>query len=134
MGLLDMAEQAMGGGQGGGNAALMSEVLSLVNNHPGGIGGLLSSFEQQGLGGVASSWVGNGANQPVSGQAVQNVLGNDAIAGLAAKLGISPAIASTAVSAILPQVVDHLTPGGQVPAAGSNLMQMGEGLLKSFMK
>src|ERR1700724_3778145 len=101
MGLFEMAEQALGGGGQGGNAALVGAVLSAVSNHPGGLGGLLQSFEQQGLGGAVSSWVGSGPNQPVSGQQVQSVLGDDAIAAIAAKLGISPAIASTAVSAML---------------------------------
>ncbi len=134
MGLFEMAEQALGGAGQGGNAALVGAVLSAVSNHPGGLGGLLQSFEQQGLGGAVSSWVGSGPNQPVSGQQVQSVLGNDAIAGIAAKLGISPAIASTAISAMLPGLIDHLTPGGQVPAAGSNILEMGESLLKGLMK
>jgi len=95
---------------------------------------LLQSFEQQGLGGAVASWVGNGPNQPVSAQAVQNVLGNDAIGGIASKLGISPQIAGTAVSAMLPGLIDHLTPNGQMPAGGTNLMEMGESLLKGFMK
>ena len=91
----------------------------MVNSYPGGIGGLVSAFEKSGLGGVASSWVGTGANQPVSPQQVQNGLGNQAIQDVAAKLGVSPDIASTVVSQLLPHVVDHLTPNGQIPSAGA---------------
>lgn len=134
MSLFDMAEQALGGTGQGGNAALVGAVLSAVSNHPGGLGGLLQSFEQQGLGGAVASWVGNGPNQQVSGQQVQTVLGNDVIAGIASKLGISPTVASSAVSAMLPGLIDHLTPNGQVPTGGSNLMEIGEGLLKGLMK
>ena len=52
MSLLDVAGQLMGSGAQGGNAALLQTVLSMVNNHPGGLPGLVQSFEQQGLGGV----------------------------------------------------------------------------------
>jgi uncharacterized protein YidB (DUF937 family) len=86
------------------------------------------------LGGVVQSWVGNGQNQPVSGEQVQNVLGNDKVQEVASKLGISASEASSAIAQVLPHVVDHLTPNGQVPASGSNLMEMGEGLLRSFLK
>ena len=134
MSLLDVAGQLMGSGAQGGNAALLQTVLSMVNNHPGGLQGLVQSFEQQGLGGVVQSWVGNGQNQPVSGEQVQNVLGNDKVQEVASKLGISAGEASSAIAQVLPHVVDHLTPNGQVPASGSNLMEMGEGLLRSFLK
>jgi uncharacterized protein YidB (DUF937 family) len=134
MSLLDLAEQLLGSRAQGGNAALLQTVLSMVNNHPGGLPGLVQSFEQQGLGGVVQSWVGNGQNQPVSGEQVQNVLGNDKVQEVASKLGISASEASSAIAQVLPHVVDHLTPNGQVPASGSNLMEMGEGLLRSFLK
>jgi uncharacterized protein YidB (DUF937 family) len=134
MSILDMAGQLMGGGAQGGNAAILQAVLGMVNNHPGGISGLVQSFEQQGLGGVVQSWIGSGQNQPVSGEQVQSALGSDKIQEVAAKLGISPVAASSTVAQYLPQVVDHLTPNGQTPPNGSNLMEMGESLFKSFLK
>jgi hypothetical protein len=51
MSLLDTASQFIGGQQGG-NSALLTTVLSMVNSHPGGLSGLVQSFEQQGLGGA----------------------------------------------------------------------------------
>jgi len=136
MSLLDMAGQLLGGGQqqGGNNANVLMEVMSMVNNHPGGLPGLVQGFEQNGLGGVVNSWVSTGANQPVDGNQVQNVLGGEQIQNLAAKLGVSPEMASMMAAQVLPQIVNHLTPNGQVPSSGSNLMELGEGLLKSFMK
>jgi uncharacterized protein YidB (DUF937 family) len=137
MSLLDLATQALGGANspGGSNAAI-GAVVNLVQCYPGGIGGLLGAFEKSGLGGVASSWVGTGANQQVSPQQVQSGLGNQAIQDVAAKLGVSPDIASGVVAQLLPHVVDHLTPGGQVPAAGagnSNMLDMGESILKGLL-
>jgi uncharacterized protein YidB (DUF937 family) len=133
MSLFDMASEVMGGQGGTQNA--MSAVLSMVNGHPGGLPGLISAFEQNGLGGAVSSWVAPGTpNQAVSGQQVQGALGNDQIQAVAAKLGIPPEMASTVIAQMLPGIIDHLTPNGQVPSGGSNLMEMGEGLLKNFLK
>ncbi len=135
MSLLDIAAQALGGANtpGASNAAI-SEVMNMVNGYPGGIGGLVGAFEKNGLGGVASSWVGTGANQAVTPQQVQTGLGSDAISSMAAKLGVSPAIASGVVAQLLPHVVDHMTPGGQVPpAGGTDMMSMGENILKGLL-
>jgi uncharacterized protein YidB (DUF937 family) len=134
MSLLDIAEQALGGANAqGGSTAAIGEVMNLVNSYPGGVGGLVSCFEKNGLGGVASSWVGGGANQPVTPAQVQSGLGSQAISDMAAKLGVSPAVASGVVAQLLPHVVDHMTPGGQIPAGGGNMMEMGESILKGLL-
>ena len=133
MSLLDMAGELMGG-QGGNNQNALSAVLSMVNSHPGGLPGLVSAFEQNGLGGAVSSWVSNGPNQPVSGQQVQGALGSAQIQEVATKLGIPPEMASGVVAQMLPGIIDHLTPNGQLPASGSNVMELCEGLLKNFVK
>jgi uncharacterized protein YidB (DUF937 family) len=133
MSLFDMAEQMLAG-QGGGNQNALGAVMNMVNNHPGGLPGLVSAFEQNGLGGAMSSWVSNGPNQAVSGQQVQGVMGTNAINEIAAKLGVPPEMASGIVAQVLPGIINHLTPNGQVPSSGSNLMELGEGLLKNFMK
>jgi uncharacterized protein YidB (DUF937 family) len=134
MSLLDLAGQFLGGGQQGVNATVLSTVLQMVNNHPGGLPGLVSSFEQQGLGGLVSSWVGTGPNEPIAPQQVQNAVGAGPIQNVAAKLGISNDDASAKIARLLPGIIDHLTPNGQMPASGSNILEMGEGLLKNFMK
>jgi uncharacterized protein YidB (DUF937 family) len=135
MSLLDIAEQALGGANSpGGSTAAISEVMNLVNSYPGGVGGLVGAFEKNGLGGVASSWVGSGANQPVTVQQVQTGVGPDAISSIASKLGVSPDMASGVLAQLLPHVIDHMTPGGQVPAAGGgDMMSMGESILKGLL-
>jgi len=133
MSLLDLAEQALGGANPqGGNSAAISAVMNLVNSYPGGVGGLVGAFEKNGLGGVASSWVSTGPNQPVSPQEVQSGIGNEAVGDVAAKLGVSPEIASGVVAQLLPHVINHLTPEGQVPAESANILESCEGLLKAF--
>lgn len=123
MGLLDELGSAGGtlGGQGqggGGQAGPMGAVLQMLQSRPGGMGGVLSSFEQGGLGGVAQSWIGGGQNQPVSPGQVQSALGPDAVGDVASRLGVSHEEAAGHLSQFLPQIMEHLSPGGQVPADG----------------
>ena len=158
MGLLDsvlgsvlggqQAQAGSGGGVGGlggiggllgmacSNPQLLQAVTGMLGNDGGhgGLGGLIAKFQQAGLGDVVGSWVGSGQNQPVSGAQLTDVLGPDAISGLAQKLGVSPDAAAGQLSNILPGLVDHLTPQGQAPAGGlgnaGDLMGMLGGLLQ----
>jgi uncharacterized protein YidB (DUF937 family) len=121
MGLFDsIAGQVLGqltqGNEGVGG--VMQAVGGLINNQPGGLQGLVQAFEQQGLGGVVASWVGTGQNLPISAEQIQAVLGNQQVAAIAQSLGFSPQEASAKLAEFLPQVVDKLTPNGQVPEGG----------------
>jgi uncharacterized protein YidB (DUF937 family) len=137
MGLLDNLESmAMGqmtgsNNAGSGNAA--SEILQMIQNHPGGISGLVQSFHNNGLGGLVNSWISTGQNQPINATQIEQVLGSSQVQALAQKLGIDPNQASSLLSQMLPNVIDKLSPNGAVPNQ-SNLMQMGESLLASFQK
>lgn len=134
MGFLDDVVNAAGAGQSQSNPQsnqMIGHVLDMIKNHPGGISGLVESFKQQGLGGIVSSWIGTGQNQPVSGDQLQAVLGSSQVAALAAKVGISPDQAKAALSQILPQVIDKLSPQGQLPQG--NLLEAAMGMLKNKM-
>jgi len=121
MGLLDNVIGALGSqapGGGGGQGDILGAIVGMLGQQGGGLGGLaglVQKFEQAGLGDVAKSWVGTGANQPVTPDQLGGVLGNDAVAGFARQLGIDPKDALGQLSQMLPQVVDKLTPQGQVP-------------------
>ena len=105
----------------------------MIQNQPGGLQGLVQLFHEKGLGGVASSWVGTGPNAPVTSDEIHQVLGSDQVKALAAKAGISPEIAGSAIAQLLPSIVDKLTPNGQVPADNS-VMDMVSGLLQNLKK
>jgi len=128
----DLIGKATGGGTTGGGG-LAASLLEMLNNRPGGIAGLVQSFQEKGLGGIASSWVGTGENKPVSADQVQQVLGDDEIQDFAEKSGVPPEEASSQLAQLLPGVVDRLTPNGEVPQ-GSDLMSTGMGLLKGLFK
>jgi uncharacterized protein YidB (DUF937 family) len=86
-------------------------------NEGGGLTAVLQQLEAKGLGQVAQSWVGTGANLPISPEQLKTALGSDWLQQVAAKLGVSPEVLSSHLSEILPKIVDRLTPDGQLPAA-----------------
>jgi uncharacterized protein YidB (DUF937 family) len=78
----------------------------------------MQRFQSQGLGDIFQSWVGKGSNQPISPDQLQNALGSDQVKSLAEKAGIPAETLSQKLSEHLPQLIDKLTPNGEVPAGG----------------
>jgi|ERR1017187_1950927 uncharacterized protein YidB (DUF937 family) len=68
----------------------MATVVSGLLEKHGGVQGIVAQTEQQGLGGTVKSWVGMDANLPICPAQVHQAFGADAIAALAAKLGVHP--------------------------------------------
>lgn len=132
MGLLDDVLKAGTGtapAAEGSQSSLASAALSMLSsNESGGIPGLAQQFAAQGLGHVVSSWIGTGRNLPISPEQLKSVLGSEQVQAIAAKAGISPEAASTGLARLLPQLVDNLTPNGEVPQG--DLVSKGLELLK----
>jgi uncharacterized protein YidB (DUF937 family) len=132
----DLARTALGSLTGntapGGGNPLMQIAGELITNHSSGNGlsGLLQQLTQGGLGAQAASWVGTGENQPVSGEQIHQALGAEQIGALAQKVGLPPGQVSAALAQFLPQIVDRLTPHGQVPQSGGLESALG-GVLQS---
>ena len=121
MGILDEIIKGVGSKilGGAGQSALLDQVLSLVNNpQTGGLSGMVEQFTTKGLGGLVSSWIGTGENQPVSGEQIEQTFGSEKIREIAQKLGISGTDASGGLAALLPQIIDKLTPDGKLPEGG----------------
>ncbi len=122
-------------GGAGGLGALLPVVVGMLANDGkmGGLGGLMEKFNQAGLGDQMKSWVGTGANAPVTGDQIGSVLGGDVLGDLASKLGMSQGDAAGSLAQMLPGLIDKLTPNGQAPAGGlgnsGDLMGMLGGLL-----
>jgi uncharacterized protein YidB (DUF937 family) len=109
----------LGGGLGGG--ALAAIALQMLQQG-GGISGIVDKFRASGLGAQADSWVGTGANMPVSADQISSVLGEGGLGQLAGKFGLSPDQASGGLAQLLPQLVDKMTPAGQVPENQQDLI------------
>ena len=102
------------GGSGLGKSAMMALAFQLLQQN-GGISGVVDKFRASGLGQHADSWVGTGANMPVSADQITNVLGGGGLAQLASKAGLSPEQASGGLAQLLPELVNQMTPAGHVP-------------------
>ena len=117
IGALGQSQQGGGGGQ----ADLLGAVIGMLGQSGGqggglgGLAGLVNKMQQSGLGDVANSWVGTGENQAIAPDQLGNVLGGDMISGLSKQLGMNQGDLLGQLSQMLPQVVDKLTPNGQVP-------------------
>ena len=106
-------------GMGGEQAGLVSGVLDLLQKEPGGgLSGLVQLLQANGLGDVVASWVGTGANLPISAAQIQEALGADRIQHLAERIGVSPDSVASKLAAVLPGAIDQLTPDGTLPEAG----------------
>jgi uncharacterized protein YidB (DUF937 family) len=97
-------------------AEMLTVVEGVLDKH-GGVAGVVSQFEKQGLGATVKSWVGTGPNQPISPDQVQQALGADSVSQLAAKAGVGVKDLLSKLSTALPQAIDKLTPSGTVPKA-----------------
>jgi len=131
MGLMDevlaMAAGSSGTAQGD-HATALSAILSYVNSpQVGGIAGLQRMFQQGGLGNIVSSWISSGQNLPISASQLQNVLHSGALQQAAQQSGMDTSTLATAMSSLLPHLVDKLTPNGQVPDANA-LQQLLKGM------
>jgi len=134
MGLFDTIVGAISSAQSntsGSQGDLLNSVIGLVNNSEGGLSGLLQKFEASGLKEQVASWVSTGSNLPISAEHIQSALGSSTIQDIASKLGIDASSAASGLASLLPQVVDKLTPDGNLPS-GNNVGQLLSGLSGLF--
>jgi uncharacterized protein YidB (DUF937 family) len=133
MGLLDGLLGNMLGGLLGGSSAqqqspLVQIALQMLQQH-GGIEGLLGKFQQAGYAEQAQSWVSTGQNQPISADALQQVLGRGQLGQIAQQLGIGQGEVAGGLASVLPQIIDRLTPHGHVPENSSDLVSQALAML-----
>ncbi|MCW5654775.1 YidB family protein [Hydrogenophaga sp.] len=128
MGLLDSligaaAQAGLGAPQGqnttntpgGLDPQMLVALLGTLLNNAGGLQGVLARLQSGGLGDAVQSWIGTGANQPVSGEQLGGALGPELLDMVARQLGSSPQQASGTLADLLPGLIDQLTPQGRMP-------------------
>ena len=113
-----------GESRGGAGNILLQLGLSMLQQN-GGLEGVLGKFRQAGMGAQADSWVSTGPNMNISPDQLQEVLGSGALSDIASKLGMSEDQAGSAMSQVLPELVDQLTPQGQVTDQSNNSIAEG---------
>jgi uncharacterized protein YidB (DUF937 family) len=93
---------------------LLDLAMHFVQNYPGGLAGLVQQFTNAGYGQQARSWVGTGQNMPISTDDLLQVLGQGHVQSIEQRTGLSAQAASGGLAALLPMLVDQLTPQGHV--------------------
>ncbi len=113
MGIFDsLKENAANRIEGEAAQGLGSKVFSMF----GGLHNVVNLFHEKGLGDIASSWVSNGPNKPVSPDQVEHVFGSEKLQQIASQAGVSKDEVRNQLAQHLPQVVDRATPDGKLPA------------------
>ncbi len=89
-------------------------------NAPAGsiLGGLTDLIGKLSAGGVApqvNSWVGHGPNEPVPPGQLGSALGQNVLAELSQRTGMSQQELLNQLATVLPQIINHLTPNGRMP-------------------
>ena len=122
-GFLSQALGSLLGNSGQATGALPAVLAQMLGGKEGTSGGGLAELMQQleagGLGEQIKSWIGTGPNQPVTGQQIAAAMPADRMQSLAQQLGLPPEAASGLLAQVLPHAVDHATPNGTLPDAGS---------------
>jgi uncharacterized protein YidB (DUF937 family) len=117
-----------GGGSGGGANQIVGMLLPAVTGMlaGGGLNRLMSGMQSAGLEDKAKSWISHGANASISPDEVKQVVGQNQIADVAARAGVSHDEAAALIAQALPAVVDHVTPDGTVPDAAAVDQSLGK--------
>ena len=132
MGLLDgLLENVLGVGAQQSQGSMLQVAMQVLQQN-GGLPGIISKFEHGGMADHVGSWVGTGANMPISGAQLQEILGSGSIGEIAQRLGLSHGDASSGLAQMLPQVVDKLTPEGQVPPDHDDIVARARALLEQM--
>jgi uncharacterized protein YidB (DUF937 family) len=141
MGILDtvlgvikgqVADSAAPGAAAGGAGDLLDSVIGMITDpKSGGLTGLIDKLTQGGLAEQVSSWISTGKNLPVSAEQIHEVLGSSFVQGLAEKVGLDPKDIAGSLSKLLPQMIDKLTPDGELPG-DNKLLEAGLAGLKNL--
>lgn len=127
MGFFDQVSELLQGGDFDKYQAILDWV-----NAQGGVESVLNKFHEQGMGETISSWLSPSAgNNPITAEDILSVLGSPAIAQLGEKLGIDVHQASDLLAKLLPQIIDALSPTGEIQAnSGNDLIAQGLAMIK----
>ncbi|CAM3342377.1 YidB family protein [Asticcacaulis taihuensis] len=108
---MSLLNDMLGGASAPGGLDL-DQLASHLGN--GGLEGIVAKFQQGGMTEIVQSWIGTGGNLPISSEQITAVLGSEQVQSLTHALGID----SSQLAHALPGLIDHLTPGGQLPQGG----------------
>ncbi len=115
MDFMNLAKGMLAQKLGGNSDAIGGVMDSLIGGgDKADVGGLLETLKAKGLGDVAESWLGDGANKEISAEELKGALGESEVAAAAEKLGTDEASLLDTLKEALPQLVDKSSSGGSL--------------------
>lgn len=133
MGILDTVEGLAGQKGSNANPQMAHGIMQALDEHPGGLAGVLESFRNNGMDQHMQNW-SSGQQKTASPEQIQQGLGNTGlIERVAQKSGVSPEIAKVAMAAMLSMVISHFTQGGQQAVPQSGFGGMASQVLGRFL-
>ena len=115
-------------GAGAGANPLLNIAFQLMQQQ-GGLQGLLGTLSQGGMQKQAESWVSQGQNQGVSGDLLKSVLGSGVLGNLGAQHGMNANEVSSGLASMLPELINQMTPQGNVPSNANDMISQAMGML-----
>jgi uncharacterized protein YidB (DUF937 family) len=135
MSFLDEIGKQLGAAvQGSGADSGVLHVIRALMSQEGGLDRLLTRFRQGGLETAVQSWLGTGANLPVSAEQIAQLLGSTQLAAIARQIGLDPQQVSSGIPQHLPGLVDRLSPEGRLQSDRSDLLAQRASLLGSLLR
>jgi len=117
------------------SATAASALSGLMGDGQGNfdLAGLASKMASTGdLGGIVSSWLGDGANSAISADSIVGLLGDSRVSDFAAQLGTDKDSAAAGLADVLPQLMDKASSGGSLLDSAGGLGGL-MGAAKSFL-
>jgi uncharacterized protein YidB (DUF937 family) len=112
LGLGDVLKNLLGQAESAGLPAMINSILAQTQYHD--LNGLVAALEKGGLGAQVQSWLGPGANQPITADQLKAVLGNSQVQDFARRLGLPVDEALKLMAQYLPDIVDKASPNGAI--------------------
>ncbi len=132
MGLLDglesMAASALGQ-SGNPTAKIAGSLMQALEEHPGGLQGVMDGMKQNGIDPQAIAAGGSAS----ATQIAQGLQGSPLVAMVAEKAGVSPEVAQELMSTVLPLVLSHFTQGGTAAPPDGGFAGLAGSLLSKFL-
>jgi uncharacterized protein YidB (DUF937 family) len=99
---------------------LLSMLLSLIfDEKRGGFAGFIDRFRSKGMTELVTSWLGNSENRSLTQAQLESALGPQVLQQMASRLDLAPGALNTALTHLLPSVIDKLSPDGRLPSRAS---------------
>jgi uncharacterized protein YidB (DUF937 family) len=121
------------GGLAGNRGLLLAMLLPYAMRwvqRNGGVGSVLERFRQKGLGKQADSWVSTGSNHELMADEASEVVGGEELSRLSRQLGVPEHEVAGGFAEIVPELVDQLSPGGEVPPEADDALDAGRSELE----